>query len=471
MSELEDLRRRDSELRARLAEVEEVVEAFKNGEIDAVVQDGAATPVLLRAAQEKLREREQFLRALFDGATDAILVADASGRYIDANPAACAMFGLPRERILRRTITDFAVPGYEVPESWATFVSEGKMTGEFPLLRPDGTRRNLEFSAVANVLPGVNLSILRDVTERKIAEATIRQRQATLEHAEAVAQVGSWRSGASPTDAVSWSAGCARIFGQAPENPPTAVGFMRWVHPDDYAYVVEANQRAVAENVPCDTEHRIVLSSGEVRWVRSNAIIHGMLHWSANGFTADVDTLGRPYHVVGVVQDITERKRAEDELRASETRYRRMIENTSEGVWLIDASGVTTFVNARLAEMLGRSVEDVIGQPVFAFMDEATVHLVRRRLERRKGGVAERGDLRLVRQDGTDIWVSRTQFSTRMASTRGRSPSRSTLPRSARPRPLFVVPRTTFDRLKKWRRSEASPEAWRTTSTTSFPSC
>jgi ABC-type amino acid transport substrate-binding protein len=63
MSELDDLRRSNEELRQRLAETEEVVRALTSGEIDAVVQDGAATPVLLRAAQEKLQEREQFLRS------------------------------------------------------------------------------------------------------------------------------------------------------------------------------------------------------------------------------------------------------------------------------------------------------------------------------------------------------------------------------------------------------------------------
>ncbi|MFC7136788.1 PAS domain S-box protein [Halobaculum litoreum] len=105
-------------------------------------------------------------RAVFEAAFDAILIADDDARYVDANPAACELLGLPYEAVLGERITDFAAPGYDVESAWGDFRSDGLDRGLFPLQRPDGERRTVEFAATPDVLPGRHLAILRDVTER-----------------------------------------------------------------------------------------------------------------------------------------------------------------------------------------------------------------------------------------------------------------------------------------------------------------
>ncbi len=95
-----------------------------------------------------------------------------------------------------------------------------------------------------------------------------------------------------------------------------------------------------------------------------------------------------------------------EELRASELRYRRIVDNTSEGVWTYDTNGVTTFMNPRMASLLGVPAEDTIGQSVFAFMDDSLVDEARNRIIGREMGTRERGTLRLTRRDGSDLWVS-----------------------------------------------------------------
>ena len=120
--------------------------------------------------QRRPDDAERKFRALFENALDAFLLADDQGRYIEANAAACELFGTPREELLGRTITEFGHPDNPTEAQWAQFQETGKMRGEFHLRRPDGVERTLEFNAVANVLPGVNLSVLRDVTLRKRAE-------------------------------------------------------------------------------------------------------------------------------------------------------------------------------------------------------------------------------------------------------------------------------------------------------------
>jgi PAS domain S-box-containing protein len=105
-------------------------------------------------------------------------------------------------------------------------------------------------------------------------------------------------------------------------------------------------------------------------------------------------------------KEIASRQQALEALQESEARYRRIIGTTMEGVWLIDAQSKTTFVNNQMAEMLGYTVEEMLGTPLFAFMDEegraiATVHV-----ERRRQGIEERHEFKFRRSDGSDLWAS-----------------------------------------------------------------
>ncbi|HEX7476660.1 MAG TPA: ATP-binding protein [Polyangiales bacterium] len=165
-------------LRRRLLEAEQALVAFSRGEVDAVASEAGGTPVLLRAAQKQVRESERLLRAVFDGALDAMLLVDDRGNYVDANPAACELFGLPRERLLGRNAAEFAVAqAGAIEPSWESFRLAGRMEGQLRILRADGSPRDLDYRATANVLPGLHLSLLRDVTERRLAEEHLRQAQ------------------------------------------------------------------------------------------------------------------------------------------------------------------------------------------------------------------------------------------------------------------------------------------------------
>jgi PAS domain S-box-containing protein len=138
----------------------------------------------LRASWEAGRRGgEQQYRALFEQVEDAVLLADDTGRYVDANPAACELFGLSRAEMLNRSVLDFAPPGTgtHVGDAWRRFLETGEQAGEFLLHRPDGSQRTLEFRARAGVRPRVHLSILRDVTDHRRAEQCASRLLADLE--------------------------------------------------------------------------------------------------------------------------------------------------------------------------------------------------------------------------------------------------------------------------------------------------
>jgi PAS domain S-box-containing protein len=131
--------------------------------------------LLYQEAQAEARARfasEQQARAIFDHVTDAIMVADDEMRYVDANPAACRLAGLAREKLLELHVSDLFPAGLSegVAAVWADFVQEGAQTGELALQLPDGTQRDVEYTAKANFLPSRHLSVLRDITQRKADE-------------------------------------------------------------------------------------------------------------------------------------------------------------------------------------------------------------------------------------------------------------------------------------------------------------
>lgn len=138
-----------------------------------------------RQAETALAESQRRLQALFDNALDAILLADDAARLVDANPAAGILLGRSRQEILQMTVFDIT-PTMDRERGrvlWRAFTeTDGKQGGEYPLTRQDGTILTVEYRAVANILPGLHLSILRDVTERKRAQELLQQQQTELTH-------------------------------------------------------------------------------------------------------------------------------------------------------------------------------------------------------------------------------------------------------------------------------------------------
>ena len=113
--------------------------------------------------------------AVFDRLPDAVLIADDDGRYVYANPAAATLLGLPLPELLQRGLHDIAGDSAEAESGWASFRREGRQSGEFSLRHPDGYIVPVEFNAVADYQPGLHLSVLRDISDRKRLEDSLRR--------------------------------------------------------------------------------------------------------------------------------------------------------------------------------------------------------------------------------------------------------------------------------------------------------
>ncbi|MES2126743.1 MAG: EAL domain-containing protein [Pseudomonadota bacterium] len=93
-------------------------------------------------------------------------------------------------------------------------------------------------------------------------------------------------------------------------------------------------------------------------------------------------------------------------LERSEERFRRIVHTAEEGIWEIDASAHTSFVNPKMASMLGYTIEEMLDRPLHAFMDAEGQVIMERNIARRQQGVAERHEFKFIRKDGVELWTT-----------------------------------------------------------------
>lgn len=113
-------------------------------------------------------------------------------------------------------------------------------------------------------------------------------------------------------------------------------------------------------------------------------------------------------HVTAItvlITDVTDRHRLQAALSETETRYKRIVETTSEGIWMLDADGKTVYVNRQMAEMLGYLPEEMVGRPYLNFVNEEDQQEAQNRWKRRMSGITDHYDFKLRRKDGSSLWA------------------------------------------------------------------
>lgn len=182
---------------------------------------------------------------------------------------------------------------------------EGHYCEQYRIVRPDGTIRWIEDRAFpvrdqagrTTRIAGV----ARDITDRVEAETSLRTSEARLTEAQQIAGIGSWQW--DTTSKVSWSDETYRIFGYVPQSIiPSYELFVQTLHPDDRASVAEALRAMLSGHASYDIVCRILRPSGEQRHLRCRGAVTR-------------DDAGTPVRVVGTVEDVTDRTRANDQLR------------------------------------------------------------------------------------------------------------------------------------------------------------
>jgi PAS domain S-box-containing protein len=203
----------------------------------------------------------------------------------------------------------------------------------------------------------------------------LRESERKLEAAQQIAHLGYWDRDF-VTKRVTLSIEACRILGVSTDDRqlPLERWLEQWraiVHPDDLAWTSDALRAAVTGGPRYDVVCRILVGRGP--GPREERIIHA--HGNVERDSSDPS--GRARRVFGIVQDITSRRRAEEQLRASDDRIRLLLEHTTDAFFLLDDTGQIVDVNAAACKSLGYSRDELIGQTPDRFD-----------LTARRGGVA-----------------------------------------------------------------------------------
>src|SRR5271165_3285457 len=328
-----------------------------------------------KRAEDELRASEERFRNVINHATDGFFLFDEHQAILDVNRQACEGLGYSREEMIGMHPRDFDAGLDAASIARIGERVDGGETVAFETLhrRKDGTVFPVEVRA-RQFQQGAHrfrLSLVRDITERKRAEEVLRESEARLEEAQRVAHFGWWERDFT-TNRVSLSDEVSRIFGLDPVDlPEWHARWLNLIHPEDRPRADEAAAAALLPGGPrYDVEYRVVRSDGAERIVHSQ----GDVTW---------DESGQPARQFGVLQDITDLRQAEKDLRASEARFRTFVDNAKDAFFLHDDQLTILDVNQQACVSMGYSREELIGMHPRLFdigLDEASIEWLRQRI-------------------------------------------------------------------------------------------
>ena len=182
---------------------------------------------------------------------------------------------------------------------------------------------------------------LPDALTSLLMFGNLRESEARMEEAQRIAHVGYWERDLE-TGRITWSDETHRIFGLSPQKSHIDfAAFQELIHPEDRQIMMRATAEAERGGPRYNVEYRVARPNGEVRIVHSQGDVRR-------------DESGRPQRIFGIIQDITDRKRAEAEVRESERRYRYIFQSTGVSIWEQDFSRVKDAID----DLKARGVRD-----------------------------------------------------------------------------------------------------------------
>ena len=304
-----------------------------------------------------LRESEQNLAITLNSIGDAVIATDPQGRITNMNPAAERLCEWPLSQASGRSLSEvFCIVNASTREAVADPVQlvmaherVVELANHTLLLARHGSEHHISDSAApirnaGGEIVGVVL-VFSDVTEKHRAEEALRRRRDMLERTESMAHLASFEW-AVDANIVSWSPEMFRIFGRDPAlGIPNLQGQAALYTPQSTQALFDVVGKAVSDGTPYELELMAVLPDGQQR----PCIVKGY---------PERDASGRVVLVAGLVQDITDRKQAENALLRSEERWKFAIDGAGDGLWDWNTQTGEAFYAPRYKQMYGYADAD-----------------------------------------------------------------------------------------------------------------
>jgi PAS domain S-box-containing protein len=297
-------------------------------------------------------EAEIKYRALFDQSPYGIVVIDTSGKIVEFNEATHKMLGYSKEEFAGIDIYDISLKSPEETQACIErLISEGKCEFEGEYKARNGEIRTIHVISTTVALSGRTVfhSIWHDVTEQKRAELALRLSEERLARAQLIAHVGDWEWDIA-TNAVHWSDELYRIYGYQPgEISPDYALVVDAMHPDSKDVFIGAIDAALSRRRPFEMDYTFYRKDG------TTAILHsiGQVVYGPDG---------NPGRMVGIVQDITEQKRAHEMHRKSREFIRSILDTVDEAFIVVNADYEIVLANSAYGRQVGIPVGEITGK-------------------------------------------------------------------------------------------------------------
>lgn len=313
-----------------------------------------------RRAENELRRSESRMRALLDAIPDLMFRCDKDGVILDFSASHQKELFLPPSEFVGKNMRDVMPP--PIVRHSMLHITLAIETGTMQIfeyqLEMDGIEKSYEARIVA-AGDGEVTAIVRNVTERKQAEDKLRRSEANLSAAQRITHLGSWEVELSDlrrvnNNKVHWSDEVYRIFGYEPGAIQVSISrYFDSIHADDRKYCRRAFIEAVLDRKNLNIEFRVVLPSG------SEKILHGQAEVVYD------EQSNQPLKFIGTVQNITERKRAEEASEQSERDYRTVFEQAHDAILIFAPEReIVLEVNRRACEIYGFDRSEFIGMSI-----------------------------------------------------------------------------------------------------------
>jgi PAS domain S-box-containing protein len=309
-----------------------------------------------KRVERALQESEERFRLTIDEAPIGMALVALDGRFVRVNRALCDILGYSSAELAGLTFQAITHPD----DLDADLALKGQLArGEIPryqlgkrYIRKDGTIVDIQLStSIRRSREGAKLYYIvqiEDVTERKRAEAALKDSERRLTLALDSAQMGMWDLDLL-TDTSVRSLRHDQIFGYSSPIPTWGAAiFMTHVVPEDREVAKRAFEKAF-ESDNFDMECRILWADESIHWISAKGRVYRNLK-------------GDPVRMMGTVLDITERKHAEEALQRSEREFRELAESMPQIVWATTADGLNIYFNQQWVDYTGLTLEESYGE-------------------------------------------------------------------------------------------------------------
>jgi diguanylate cyclase (GGDEF)-like protein/PAS domain S-box-containing protein len=347
-----------------------------------------------KRAETALRESEERYRSIFyNSHAVTLLIEPETGQIMDANPAASAYYGYSREELTAMKISAInQLTREQVFEEMQKARAEQQRPFYFPHRLRSGEIRNVEVFSGPITIAGQSLlySIVHDITERKQAEDALAKSREKLDSILSSMLDAVYSVDAKSFELLQTNAAITQIFG-IPQEEFYADGtaYLKYIHPEDRE-IVDRSAKEIFEHGEGEWVYRIIRPDGETRWVSDRAKLIR-------------DTDGNPLRVDCIFTDITERKRAEEQLK----KLSLAVEQSQVSVIITDVNGTIEYVNPKFCKVTGYTLDEVQGEnPRILKANGKTPEEYRELWETILAGREWHGEFHNQKKNGESFWES-----------------------------------------------------------------